>query len=109
MAKKSSELSKIDRKILRQLQDNGRISYAELARRVGLTTTPCIERVRKLEKLGVITGYQAILNPEYLDAALVVFVQIRLSRTSQDNFEAFRKAVMALPQVQECYRGISTT
>lgn len=103
MIKKSSELSKIDKKILRELQDDGRISYAELARRVGLTTTPCIERVRKLEKLGVITGYQAMLNPEYLDAALVVFVQIRLSRTSQDNFEAFRKAVMELPQVQECY------
>ena len=67
MAKKSSELSNIDTKILRQLQDDGRISYAELARRVGLTTTPCIERVRKLEKLSVITGYQAMLNPEYLD------------------------------------------
>jgi Lrp/AsnC family leucine-responsive transcriptional regulator len=103
MTKPTIALSKIDKKILRELQDDGRISYAELARRVGLTTTPCIERVRKLEKLNVITGYQAMLNPAYLDAGLVVFVQIRLSRASQDNFEAFRKAVMRLPQVQECY------
>ena len=103
MNRKSEQLSKIDKNILRQLQQEGRISYAELSRRVGLTTTPCIERVRKLEKMGVIGGYQAMLNPEYLDAALVVFVQIRLSRTSQKNFEAFRKAVVKLSQVQECY------
>jgi Lrp/AsnC family leucine-responsive transcriptional regulator len=98
-----SKLSKIDRNILRILQEDARISYAELARQVGLTTTPCIERVRKLEKLGVINSYRAILNPEYLDAGLVVFVQIRLSRTSQDNFEAFRHAAIQLDEVQECY------
>ena len=99
----ASKLSKIDRNILRILQEDARISYAELARQVGLTTTPCIERVRKLEKLGVINSYRAILNPEYLDAGLAVFVQIRLSRTSQDNFEAFRQAVIQLDEVQECY------
>ena len=98
-----SKLSKIDRNILRILQEDARISYAELARQVGLTTTPCIERVRKLEKSGVINSYRAILNPEYLDAGLVVFVQIRLSRTSQDNFEAFRQAAIQLDEVQECY------
>ena len=100
---KLKDLSQIDRNILRTLQADGRISYAELARQVGLTTTPCIERVRKLEKSGVIKGYQAILEPEHLDSGLVVFVQIRLSRTSQDNFEAFRKAVVELEEVQECY------
>jgi Lrp/AsnC family leucine-responsive transcriptional regulator len=99
----ASKLSKIDRNILRILQEDARISYAELARQVGLTTTPCIERVRKLEKMGVINSYRAILNPEYLDAGLAVFVQIRLSRTSQDNFEAFRQAVIQLDEVQECY------
>ncbi len=103
MSQTGIELSKIDKNILRELQQDGRISYAELARRVGLTTTPCIERVRKLEKMKVISGYQAMLNPTYLDAGLVVFVQIRLSRTSQDSFAAFRKAVISLPQVQECY------
>ena len=103
MERRSEELSKIDKHILRVLQAEGRITYSELARRVGLTTTPCIERVRKLEKIGVIKGYQASLEPEFLDAGLVVFVQIRLSRTSQDNFEAFRKAVVELAEVQECY------
>lgn len=103
MERKSDSLSRIDKNILRVLQENGRITYAELARQVGLTTTPCIERVRKLEKNGVIRGYRAELDPEYLDAGLVVFVQIRLSRTSQDNFEAFREAAVQLDAVQECY------
>ncbi len=96
-------LSRIDRSILRELQRDGRITYAELARRVGLTTTPCIERVKKMENSGVIHGYQAILDPEQLGAGLVVFVQVRLSRTSQANFENFRKAVVKLKEVQECY------
>ncbi len=96
-------LTKIDCKILRQLQQEGRITYSELARRVGLTTTPCMERVKKLEKTGVIKGFTATLNPEALGAGLVVFVQIRLSRTSQDIFAEFTAAVRALDEIQECY------
>ncbi|GLS25253.1 Lrp/AsnC ligand binding domain-containing protein [Marinibactrum halimedae] len=96
-------LSRIDANILRELQRDGRITYAELARRVGLTTSPCLERVKRLERDGVIQGYTAILNPDYLDAGLVVFVQIRLTRTSQDIFEEFKHAAMALEPVQECY------
>lgn len=103
MRKRASELSTIDRNILRVLQKNGRTSYAELARQVGLTATPCVERVRRLESDGVIQGYTALINPEFLDAALVVFVQIRLNRSAQDAFEEFRNAVAALPEVQECY------
>ena len=103
MSTTAPNLSRIDRNILRELQRDGRITYAELARRVGLTTTPCIERVKKLENSGVIHGYQAILDPEQLGAGLVVFVQVRLSRTSQANFEDFRKAVVKLKEVQECY------
>lgn len=101
--KKSYQLNRIDRNILRILQSQGRISYAELARQVGLTTTPCIERVKKLEKEGVIRNYQAILEPRYLDAELVVFVQIRLSRTSQDIFKEFKEHACSLDEVQECY------
>jgi Lrp/AsnC family leucine-responsive transcriptional regulator len=97
------ELNKIDRNILRELQQNGRLSYADLARKVGLTTTPCIERVRRMERDGVITGFSALVNPRAVGAALVVFVQIRLSRTSQDNFEQFKAAASELPEVQECY------
>lgn len=96
-------LSTIDKKILRQLQKDGRISFAELARRVGLTTTPCMERVKRMEREGVIHGYTTLLDPAKLQAALVVFVQIRLSRTSQNIFAKFKKAAMALDAVQECY------
>ena len=80
-----------------------RMSFAELARRVGLSTTPCKQRVKKLERQGVIRGYQAILEPNALAAGLVVFVQIRLNRTAQDIFDDFKQAALDLPQVQECY------
>ena len=93
----------MDKKILRQLQQKGRITYAELANRVGLSTSPCLERVKRMEREGVISGYTALLNPRYLNAGLVVFVQIRLARTAQDIFEDFKSAAAALEEVQECY------
>ncbi|MFM7273300.1 MAG: Lrp/AsnC ligand binding domain-containing protein [Gammaproteobacteria bacterium] len=96
-------VNRIDRNILRVLQQDGRISYTELARRVGLSTTPCIERVKRLEREGVLRGFTAVLDPEALGAGLVVFVQIRLSRTAQDIFQQFREAASELPAVQECY------
>lgn len=98
-----SELNRIDRNILRILQEDGRITYSDLAKRVGLTTTPCIERVRRLERDGIVRGFSAIVDPEALGAGLVVFVQIRLQRTSQDIFEEFKTAAFSLPEVQECY------
>jgi len=103
MLRKLHTLGRIDRNIMRALQSDARISFAELARRVGLTTTPCKERVKKLEQTGVIRGYHTNLNPEYLDAGLVVFVQIRLNRTSQDIFEEFTQASVELPEIQACY------
>ncbi len=101
--KKTNPLNNLDRKILRELQRNGRITFSELAKRVGLSTSPCLERVRRMEREGVINGYTALLNPQFLDAALIVFVQIRLTRTSQDIFERFKKAATKLEEVQECY------
>lgn len=101
--KQPKSLSRIDRKILRELQSNGRMSYAELARRVGLTTTPSMERVKRMERDGVIRGYSAILNPAELEAGLVVFVQIRLSRKSPDIFAEFTEAALTLESVQECH------
>ena len=98
-----SEIDTIDKKILRELQAEGRITYAELARRVGLSTSPCLERVKRLEREGIITGYTALLNPACLSADLVVIVQIRLQRTSQDIFEKFKEAAIELDEVQECY------
>ena len=100
---KSAPLNRIDRHILRILQKEGRITYAELSRQVGLTTTPCIERVKRLEREGYIKGYTALLTPEHLNAGLIVFVEIRLDRTSPETFENFKQAVIKLPEVQECY------
>ncbi|MDC0410678.1 Lrp/AsnC ligand binding domain-containing protein [Luminiphilus sp.] len=99
----SNQLDRIDRNIVRLLQRDARIAHTELARRVGLSTTPCKERVRRLEREGVIQHYQAVLDPAALNRALVVFVQIRLNRTSQDIFQEFTLAALDLPEVQECY------
>lgn len=96
-------LNKVDRHILQVLQAEGRISFTELGKRVGLTTTPCIERVRKLERDGYIAGYSALLDSNKLDLGLIVFVQLRLNRTHKQTFEEFRRLVKQLPQVQECY------
>jgi len=97
------KLSRLDVRILQELQKEGRITYAELARRVGLTTSPCMERVKRMEKEGVIRGYTALLDPSVLHSNLVVFVQIRMTRQSQDVFSAFKHAAVALDEVQECY------
>ena len=86
---KTRKLDRIDRNILTILQQEGRISYTELADRVGLSTTPCMERVKRLERDGVITGYHARVNPEMLDYNLLVFVEIALSYQSPDAFEKF--------------------
>ena len=94
-------MDRIDRQILRELQSEGRLAFTELGERVGLSTTPCTERVRRLEREGVIMGYNARLNPEYLNASLLVFVEINLSYKSGDIFEEFRRAVLKLPHVRE--------
>ena len=96
-------LNRIDLKILKELQEEARITYSELAKRVGLSTSPCMERVKRLEREGVIKGYITRLDPLALNAGLVVLVQIRLTRSSQDIFREFKKAIMQLVQVQECY------
>jgi Lrp/AsnC family leucine-responsive transcriptional regulator len=103
MDKKIQTLTKIDRNILRTLQNDGRISYTDLAKKVGLSVTPCIERVKRLESNGYIKGYSAALNPLQLEADLVVFVQIRLNHTSQENFEEFRRSVLELENIQSCF------
>lgn len=103
MAGKTRELDRIDRHILRILQEEGRISFTELGERVGLSTTPCTERVRRLERDGVITGYHARLDPQHVKATLLVFVEISLAYKSGDIFEEFRRAALRLPNVLECH------
>ncbi|HUH39668.1 MAG TPA: winged helix-turn-helix transcriptional regulator, partial [Castellaniella sp.] len=87
----SYTLDKLDRRILDLLQHNGRMSMTELADTVGLTVTPCIERVRRLERDGVITGYHARVNPSALDAGLLVFVEVSMSSKSERTFDEFRR------------------
>jgi len=97
------KLDRIDRNILAELQNDGRLSNVELSKRVGLSPTPCLERVKRLENDGYISGYKAILNPEKLGAALLVIVEITLTKTSPDVFDDFSKAVHELDVIQECH------
>ena len=97
------KLDRIDLRILEHLQRDGRITYSALADRVGLSTTPCMERVKRLERDGVIRGYGAQVDARYLNAGLVVFVQMRLERKSKDAFRRFKQAAAKLEQVQECF------
>ena len=96
-------LDRIDKKIIVELQKNGRISNIELARRIGLSATPCLERVKKLEREGFITGYKAVVDPTKIGAALLVYVEITLTKTSPDVFEDFSKAVKLHDEILECH------
>jgi Lrp/AsnC family leucine-responsive transcriptional regulator len=97
------KLDAIDLKILDELQRDGRLSNVALARSVGLSPTPCTERVRALEAAGIIAGYSARLDAQLLDLGLLVFIEIAIDRTSQDAFDQFAGAMMRIAQVQECY------
>ena len=97
------KLDRIDRMILDILQNEGRIAISELASRVSLSTTPCSERVKRLEREGIIMGYHARLNPKHLDRNLLVFLEISLSAKSGDVFEQVAKDLMEIPEVQECH------
>jgi Lrp/AsnC family leucine-responsive transcriptional regulator len=106
MAKAPNEirqLDRIDRRILQTLQTDGRISYVDLADKVGLSTSPCLERVKRLERDGFIRGYTALLDPERLDVSMLVFVEISLNYTSGTVFEDFRAAVQGWPEIVECH------
>lgn len=96
-------LDRIDLKILDVLQREGRISMTELAGRVGLSATPCSERVRRLEREGVITGYHARVDPRALGKPLLVFVEIKLSMKSADVFDRVKKELLFVPEVMECH------
>jgi Lrp/AsnC family leucine-responsive transcriptional regulator len=97
------KLDKLDRKILKLLQQDGRVVMKDLAERVGLTVTPCIERVKRMERDGVIKGYYARVDPVQLGAALLVFVEITLGNKSGNMFDQFRREVQKIPEVLECH------
>jgi len=97
------QLDRVDLKILDVLQREGRISITELADRVSLSATPCSERIKRLEREGVITGYHARVNPAALGRTLLVFLEIKLSAKSGDVFEKVRKELLYVPEVMECH------
>ncbi|WP_417320339.1 Lrp/AsnC ligand binding domain-containing protein [Emcibacter sp.] len=99
----SKRLDRIDRKILAVLQEEGRISNVKLAHKVNLSATPCLERVKRLEREGYIRGYVALLDPRLLDAALVSFIEVSLDRTTTRALDNFREEVMRMEEVQECH------
>ena len=97
------KLDRIDRMILDILQRDGRIAISELASRVNLSTTPCSEGVKRLERDGIIMGYHARLNPEKLEKNLLVFLEIKLSAKSGDVFEQVARDLSEIPEVLECH------
>ncbi|GEM76741.1 Lrp/AsnC family transcriptional regulator [Vibrio sagamiensis] len=97
------QLDRIDLQILDVLYNKGRIPVVELAKQVNLTTSPCSERVKRLEKEGYISGYHAELNGEKLGLDMQVFIHIRLDQSSFSIFEKFAKAVALMPEIEECY------
>ena len=97
------DLDRIDLKILDILQREGRISVTELADRVSLSATPCSDRVKRMEREGVITGYHARVNPAALGKNLLVFLEIKLSAKSGDVFDKVKKELLYVPEVMECH------
>jgi Lrp/AsnC family transcriptional regulator, leucine-responsive regulatory protein len=98
-----SPIDAYDRKILAVLSRDGRIPVTELARRVGLSKTPCQVRIRKLEAAGYIRGYRAIVDQARLGRNHITFVEVRLSDTREKALSAFNAAVREVPEIEECH------
>ena len=98
-----SNLDAVDRKILAQLQTDGRMSLSDLAGKVGLSPSPCLRRMRILEREGVISRYVAVLDQRAVGLPVSVFVSIKLERQKQDALDQFAKAIARWPEVLECY------
>ena len=98
-----TDLDRTDRRLLRVLQEDGRIAGVELAEKVGLSPTATGERLRRLQKDGVITGFSARIDPRRLGLELLVFVEVSLDKTTPDVFERFAAAVKRAPEVLECH------
>jgi DNA-binding Lrp family transcriptional regulator len=97
------QLDEIDRRILRELQRDGRLQNNELARRVGLSPSPCLRRVRLLEEAGVIDRYVALLNPSKIGMGLTVFARVWLTGQDAKTVERFTRRVQQLPEIVECH------
>ena len=96
-------LDAIDRRLLSELQDEGRVTNVELAQRVGLTAPPCLRRVRSLEEAGVIRGYHADLDAAKLGYTITVFALVSLKSQAEDALRSFEDHMKLLPEVRECH------
>jgi DNA-binding Lrp family transcriptional regulator len=97
-----SELDRFDRSILSLLQGNARMANTELAERVGLSPSACLRRVQRLEKVGIIAGYVALLDPQAVGRASTVFIEVTLQSQSEEALAAFEQAAAACPDILEC-------
>ena len=91
-----------DRRILQELQQDGRISNQDLADRIGLSPSPCLRRVRALHKQGIVVGYHALLDARKLGLTLMALIHISMDRHTPERFDGFEAAIRKLPQVLEC-------
>lgn len=101
--KAGRELDRVDRQLLALLQSDGRLTVAELARTVNLTLTPCLERVRRLEREGFIEGYFARLSPRRLGQQMLAFTEVTLDHATPDVFQRFNEAVHLVEEIVECH------
>ncbi|WP_206455936.1 Lrp/AsnC ligand binding domain-containing protein [Aurantimonas marina] len=98
-----TEFDQKDRNILRELQRDGRLTNLELAERVHLSPTATAERVKRLTRDGYILGYAARLSPEKLGRGMIVFVEVKMDRTSDAVFSEFKRVAEATPDIMECH------
>ena len=98
-----STLDAIDWKILKEMQDDGRITNVELARRVGISAPPCLRRVRALEQVGYIKGYRSLLDEKLLGYEVTVFAMVHLTSQAEADLKAFEDFVRKEPLVRECW------
>src|SRR6188508_1473549 len=98
-----AHLDAIDWKILKELQDDGRMTNVELARRVGISAPPCLRRVRALEEAGFIKGYRGLLDENLLGFEVTVFAMVHLSSQAEADLQAFESFVRSQPMVRECW------
>lgn len=98
-----TELTSLDRKILRALQEDGRMTVQAIADRVGLSASPCLRRIRQMEKAGIIAAYSATVDQKAVGLPVSVFISIKLERQRAHELDAFGAAISRWPEVMECY------
>lgn len=100
---KRVKLDKIDRKILKNLQDNGRITNVELAKGAGISAPPCLRRVRALEENGFLKGYHAKVDPVALGYSVTIFAQVKLVSQAESDLKKFEQLINSWEMVRECW------